>query len=409
MAASGALQALLDKYSAWTPGSGVQQLPAWQPDNMNDPSAAMFGFGSPHVYWQSLPPPAPTKATILPPTGGNSGDQGLPGQGIGSAASGAGGNYSGPSYSSGGLEGAGGLGNGMGLGNGFGGFGSAPGSIGGFGGTGGSGGYEGSDSYLSGLESANGLNRGDYDLSSYTPSWRTVGSVTGSVAGGPIGGLIGGLLGSAFDPSKTEQAVQGTMSQGAMGVSIPSSTGGTPFTPDGSDPGGGHAVDSSGFVDGAGQNSSYSEYGTHAPAGGSGGSGWSEGGTHDMGGGQYGGVTDLSGGSSLRALHHDVSALAHGGSVAQAVGGKAFGRFMAGPMQSDPRTAQFAAQLKQAMSELAVALKGDRQASKVRAFFQANYVEPVEAALRKKDAEGAMRLCVAMMNEAHRIEHGERP
>lgn len=402
MANSAALQALLDKYAAWTPGSGVQQLPGWQPDNLNDPSAAMFGFGAPHVYWQPPPPPPPTQSSILPPTGGRSGDQGLPGGGLAALTSG-GGNYAGPPGWSDGISGAGGLGNGAGLGNGYGSMGSEPGSIG-SGTAGGSRDYTDTNAYLDGLASANGLTRDDPNASSWMPSGGAIGSILGGLIGGPIGAVGGYFLGNTLGSSKLDQAVQGTMNQGAMGMQLDGGYGGTAFTPDGSDPGGGHAVDSTGFVDGAGQNNSYSNT---SQSGGGGGSGWSEGGTHDTGGGQYGQVVNLSGGLELYRPQH--SSLAAGGSVAQAIGGRAFGKFMSGPMQTDPRTAQFAAELKQAMTELATGLKDDPQAAKVRAFFQANYVEPVEVALRKKDAESAMRLCVAMLNEAHRIAQGEKP
>lgn len=364
---TGALQSLIDKYTAWTPGIGGSQSSAWQP-NANDPSAAMFGIGAPHIYWQ------PSPGSDTPQSVGSSsssGDQGLPG-GSSSGAGGALGAGSTGSTSGGALSGT-------------------PNFTSG----------DQYDQYLNGLASANNIGSSNGWSSGgwqdVAPFVSPVASTLAGLLGGPLAALGTSLL---LKPSSASQAANlSSNSQGAMGMQLPGDLGMTDFTPDGVPLPAAHPDDLHNYSQDNG-----SAYGGNS-GGGSAGGGSSSGSGNSYGG--YGSTVSFDGGGVLRdeTGHHPIF-MASGGSVAQ-VARPSFGAFMSGPMRTDPRTAQFADELKQAMGEMAAALKGDPQAAKVKAYFQANFVEPVEEALAKKDAAGAMRLCVAMMNEAHAIVQGK--
>lgn len=384
-----ALDSLIAKFSSWTPGSGYNSsIAAWQPANMSDPSASYFGFGSKPVYWQNASESG-SDGQIGPVVNTSSGNDGsLPSSS--SSAPGSGGSVGGsssPTLGGGGildyLSGSGGMPS----------SGSLSGSSGLSLGSLGLGNSSNSDTDVGSLGST---------VNSSTAS--LIGGLLGSAVAGPLGGILGSLAGKAVTGNTNLQnGVASTANQGAMGSGLDFSNvpSGTPFdmsggsvdtSPDDIDAGGGWSPSSGGSGSGS-----------------SGSSGGSSGGGPSISDGGFG--LELAGATNGGMGHHyementPTSSKASGGLITGAEkssGGSLFGKFMNGPMQSDPRTAKLCAEMKQAMDAVGDVAKGP-QAAKVRSYFATNYVKPIEAAIKAHEPEKAMAGCVAMLNEARQM------
>lgn len=353
MANSPDLQALIDRYTSWQPGTEAPTGGGWTPSAN---AAAMMGQGDPYQYWHAMDAgdSGDPAGTGLGTGGGH--DSGIPenpGQG--------GGGDSGSFY------GTGGIGGGSNYGLPDGGYSDFSGSTGGSDGAG-------------------------FDWSSLVPSSQSIENLLGTGAAtaiaGPLGGMLAGWALHHYNPS-------------------PMNIIGTPNVSGISDQ---DAVTSQEMDQQSGKPNANVDQGFEGEYGGSGGAGSGSGGRS----GGFQGVFDMSGGMST--VYHPMDSFAAGGSVDRAVNGqststndsKTIQEFLTDGLTQDPRLAQFGQELRTVMRDFSSAAAKHPKGNNMRNYVRAEYLRPLAAAIRAHQFPQALHLMTQLMEEAYSMTQGAK-